>query len=564
MLRLARKGFVRRLLGATAACAALLAAGCSNSDGADKASGERGAASGATGSSASAAAFTRPACSVPAADPVEAPATPEVASDYDMVSFDGTKIRMHWFPEASATKAAPKPTVLMGPGWSLPGDTKTNTIGVLGALNIDSLNKAGFNVLTWDPRGFGASTGVARVDDPAYEGKDVQRLLDWVTAQPEAALDAKGDPRVGMVGGSYGGGIQLVAAGIDCRIDAIVPVIAWHDLPTSLDRANTPKLGWGTILGQVGGENVDPHVNSANAAMNSTGVISEADREWFAGHDMTDSLAKISVPTLIVQGTVDTLFALDEGVANYRALRDRNVPVSMMWFCGGHGACLTKANDPDLVVDAALDWLGKYVSDDASVKLGARVSLLDQNGTVFTADDYPAPAGTPIDADGSGTLELKAEGGAGPVAEPPGKPDMLSGLVLPVTPAKASNAVNVSIDVGSSKDPIVGAPKVSFTYSGTVAAGERPTRVFAQLVDDKTGLVLGNQITPIEVTLDGKTHEATSDLETVMFTPAAGDKLTLQLVATTVAYIEPRLGGSVDFSKIHIELPTATGLKAAG
>ena len=33
-----------------------------------------------------------------------------------------------------------------------------------------------------------------------------------------------------MVGASYGGGIQLVTAAIDNRIDAIVPTIAWHAL----------------------------------------------------------------------------------------------------------------------------------------------------------------------------------------------------------------------------------------------------------------------------------------------------------------------------------------------
>ena len=36
--------------------------------------------------------------------------------------------------------------------------------------------------------------------------------------------------------------------------------------------------------------------------------------------------------------------------------------------------------------------------------------------------------------------------------------------------------------------------------------------------------------------------------------------LTLQLVASTVAYAVPRLGGSVRFSSIRIELPVATGV----
>ena len=36
---------------------------------------------------------------------------------------------------------------------------------------------------------------------------------------------------------------------------------------------------------------------------------------------------------------------------------------------------------------------------------------------------------------------------------------------------------------------------------------------------------------------------------------------TLQLVATTVAYTQPRLGGSVTFSAINVTLPVVSGLK---
>ncbi|MGZ4718677.1 MAG: CocE/NonD family hydrolase, partial [Acidimicrobiales bacterium] len=116
----------------------------------------------------------------------------------------------------------------------------------------------------------------------------------------------------------------------------------------------------------------------------------------------------------------------------------------------------------------------------------------------------------------------------------------------------------VAIDV---TDPalIVGAPALTISYSGTVPDGDRPTRVFAQLVDDATGFVLGNQITPIEVTLDGQTHSATVPLEMVAHAATAGQHLTLQLVATTVAYAQPRLGGTITFDEVDISLPTVTG-----
>ena len=166
------------------------------------------------------------------------PATPVpgVPSDWTITSFDGTKIRAHWFPVAGASPTHPAPTVLMGPGWGESGDTDQTGTGqaLLGGIDISALHQAGYNVLTWDPRGFGDSTGLAEVDSPAFEAKDVSRLIDWVATRPGVELDAPGDPRMGMVGGSYGGGIQWVTAAQDCRIDAIVPIISWHALGTSL------------------------------------------------------------------------------------------------------------------------------------------------------------------------------------------------------------------------------------------------------------------------------------------------------------------------------------------
>ena len=42
------------------------------------------------------------------------------------------------------------------------------------------------------------------------------------------------DPRVGMIGGSYGGEIQFAAAAVDARLDTIIPMITWNDLTYSL------------------------------------------------------------------------------------------------------------------------------------------------------------------------------------------------------------------------------------------------------------------------------------------------------------------------------------------
>jgi ABC-2 type transport system ATP-binding protein len=498
---------------------------------------------------------------VPTTKPVATPVT-GVTSDWTLTSFDGVKIRMHWFPTPKASTADPAPTVLMGPGWGQAGDTNTTSIGLFGSLGIGSLQKARYNVLTWDPRGFGASTGTVETDSADFEGRDVEQMLDWITTQPGVQLDRANDPRVGMAGGSYGGGIQLVTAAIDCRVDAIVPMIAWHSLTTSLDKADTPKNGWsGLLIAATAGRSVDPHIPHAYRAATTTEVLGADDRNWFASRGPGDLVKKINIPTLIVQGTVDNLFTLDEGITNYRILRDRGVPTAMLWFCGGHGVCLTNPGDAKQVGVTTMAWLDRYVKRDTSVSTGPRFAFVDQNGTRYTADDYPIAPGTPVTATGRGALHLTADGGSGPAHPAAGSNDPLTGIASGITPARATNALNVTVNF-TKRVVVLGAPQLTISYSGTTPAGERPTRVFAQLVDDATGLVLGNQVTPIKVTLDGTAHQLSLPLEVVAFTGRAGAHVTLQLVATTVAYAAPRLGGTITFDKIDIRLPVAAVLTA--
>jgi len=252
--------------------AVLLVAGCSSSD--DDPAAEATDETTTTEAEATETTVATPeTCDQPVrSDAVEAVPVEGVASDLDVTSFDGTTIRAHWFPVGDAEA----PTVLMGPGWSQPGDTSQEGTPILGALGIGAMNERGYNVLTWDPRGFGASTGTATVNAPDAEGRDVQVLLDWVAAQPEALTDADGDPRVGMVGASYGGGIQLTVAGIDCRVDALVPNMAWHSLETSLYPHETVKAGWAGVLSTVAaGATLDPHIASANASGQSPGTLSD-------------------------------------------------------------------------------------------------------------------------------------------------------------------------------------------------------------------------------------------------------------------------------------------------
>jgi len=461
------------------------------------------------------------------------------ARDATVTSFDGTQIILSFHPAPQGGKA---PTILEGHGWG--GSRETNPEAksdeATGNVGVGALRKAGFNVLTWDSRGFGNSGGTVTVDSPDAEGRDVSALIDWLARQPEAQLDAKGDPRVGMTGVSYAGGIELVTAPRDKRIDAIAPIIAWHSLLTSLYKEETVKGGWASALTTLGiptsKGRLDPHILSAFTSGAATGTLSAEDRAWFDSRGPKDLVKQLTIPTFVVEGTADTLFTLKEAITNYEILKANQVPAKMLWFCGGHGVCLTGAGQPGHIEQAVVAWLKRYVAGDTTVDTGPNFEWLADDAQWRSAADYPVTAGPPITASGSGTLALNPA-------------DAASGTVA--TAGRAVNAVNVPVTVANAAQ-IVGEPQLSLAYSGTGAG----THVFAQLVDEARGVVVGNQATPIPVTLDGRPHTLTRPLEAIAASAPKGAKYTLQLTGGTLLYGPVRGLAAITFSKIDLTLPT--------
>jgi ABC-2 type transport system ATP-binding protein len=550
---------VPRLACALVLAMALLATGCSSGDGSkDDAS---------TGDTTAARTADRTCDQGATVDPVVSAPVEGVPSDVNVTSFDGTLIRAHWFPAQEETSGgAPAPTVLMGPGWGQPGATEERDSALgYGSMPIRFLRSAGYNMLTWDPRGFGASSGEATANSPEVEGRDVQVLLDWVATRPEALLDRDGDPRVGMIGGSYSGGIQLIVGAIDCRVDALVPGATWHSLVTSLYPNDTAKAGWTSLLNRAAvafNAKVDPHVGKAATQALGTGVLDEEVLEWFRSRGPGDLVGQITAPTLLVHGTVDNLFTPTEGVTNFEALQKTGAPVSMLWFCGGHGICLTGDGDTDLVNGRTRDWLDRYLKGFESVDTGPVMDVVDQNGERWVGDDYPSEPDSTLVAQGpGGNLTLDTESKTG-TATAPNSGDLFSSIFAGVTPARADKALKLKV-VAKGDALVFGAPRLRLNYRGETPDGPEPTRIFAQLIDDETGLVVGNQIVPVPLELDGDDHTVEIDLEVVAHHLTKGSSVTLQLVATTFAFAEPRLGGTLIAVSIELELPVTEALTPA-
>ncbi|WP_243640455.1 CocE/NonD family hydrolase [Nocardioides jejuensis] len=273
----------------------------------------------------------------------------------------------------SASKAHPVPAILTTNGF---GGSKADQAG-LGR----TFASRGYAVLAYSGLGFGGSSCTITLDDPDWDGKAGKQLVSYLggaagigyldAAHREAAptldaikLDGPLDPRVGMAGGSYGGGAQFATASVDPRVDAIVPMITWNDLPYSIDPNNaaqttgvtssTPgalKLIWGTLFSATGmasdvqdGQLPDLPCPSFTDWV-CPAVVSAGITGYFppsaitAGHhaSVASYLPKIKIPTLLVQGEYDHLFNLNEAIATYKALQAQGTEVKMIWEAWSHG-----------------------------------------------------------------------------------------------------------------------------------------------------------------------------------------------------------------------------------
>lgn len=263
----------------------------------------------------------------------------------------------------SATAADPQPVVMVTNGFG--GAWTTST--ALGPAEMAASKD--YVALTYSGLGFGGSGCQIELDSPTWDGMAASELISWLGDQPEVATTAAylDDPVVGMVGGSYGGGVQFSTAAIDPRLDAIVPVITWNDLAYSLapnnetngtsglarqtTEAGVLKWEWASLFFGDGLATPLEHPTHASpstcpdfapaictAYVTSVG-LGYPDRATITllRHDsMVDFWQRLHLPVLLAQGEHDTLFDIREAVANYRELSANGDPVTLVLQSWGH------------------------------------------------------------------------------------------------------------------------------------------------------------------------------------------------------------------------------------
>ncbi|CAB4917298.1 unannotated protein [freshwater metagenome] len=485
-------------------------------------------------------------------------ALPSVAAaeQVTITSFDGTRIDADFQRADGLAPGAKAPTVVLTHGFGATRETLeiAALAEPLGQVPAAAFRARGYNTVTYDSRGFGRSGGEIDLDSPEREGRDASAVIDHVATRPEARLDAAGDPRVGMHGASYGGGVQWAAASRDARIDTLVPSISWTSLVQALARDGRLKLGWGLPLvglGEVSGLALGifapqgPELGAfpvelltlaTKAAV--TGRSDEALTGYLRARSTGDGIAKVRAPSLIVQGTADTLFTPSQSIEMRRLLRQAGTPVKMLWFCGGHGVCLTGSGGDAVVQPRVLDWMDRWLKGDASVPTGPGFEWVADDGKLRSAADYPLkPAGT-ITASGGGTLPIT------PLSS-------TAGLLVAAT--RASSAVEVPVPAQTATKDVVAEPVVRLRYRGTSTAPD--THLYAQIVDETRGVVVGNQVTPIPVTLDGQERTVERSLEGVAMRITPGSRYRLQVTDGSNVYGLTTGVGTAQLSDVRLTLP---------
>lgn len=395
------------------------------------------------------------------------------------------------FKPKSASAAHPVPAVLTTNGF---GGSYKDQIPL-----AENLAQNGFVALTYSGLGFGGSSCRISMDSPQWDGQTASQLITFLGGGAKATNGTsvdyvvhdktahngkhyRYDPRVGMIGGSYGGEVQFAAADVDPRLDTIVPMITWNNLQYSLApndsgqtgdslNSSTPgvtKLQWlnGFVFYGEGTSPVAPFGGATtcpNFAGTDCPVITQLDTDGYpdaatstlaASYSVSSYMSHIKIPVMLMQGEDDTLFNLNEAVATYDALRAQHTPVKMVWQSWGHsslapapgelgnGLAVYNANGSTSVEGLMIkEWFDHYLKGTGPTpalnfnffRPWVQYSGDDAAAAYASATSYPIATATPFYLSGTPASGTGATAGAASLAAAAGS--VASGTFDFTTPA---------------------------------------------------------------------------------------------------------------------------------
>ncbi|MFI5762472.1 alpha/beta fold hydrolase [Streptomyces sp. NPDC051563] len=520
---------------------------------------------------------------------------PSVRREDKVLDMPGAGIDISYFT-AGEDGGRKRPAVLLAHGF---GGSKEDM-----RPQAERLARDGYAVLTWSARGFGRSGGKIGLNDPDYEVKDVSRLIDWIAARPGVRLDAAGDPRVGIAGGSYGGAVSLLAAGTDPRVDAIAPSITYWNLADSLFPNGVFKKLWAGLFfttGSAGG--LQPGASGPGAAPQATPqaappapgcgrfqpeLCAMYERVAVAGKPDPEARAllerrspsavggAIKVPTLITQGQDDSLFPLDQADAMARAIAANGAPVSVDWAAGGHDGGMREA---DRVEDRVKTWFDRYLKDDTAVDTGPAFRV-SRSGGIDSTDGrvtLRGASGSTYPGLLSGPREFALAGREQTFANPAGgAPPALSALPG-IGGQLAALGGGLSLDFPGQNarfesEPLTAETRITGTSTITLkvrsTAEDGSAVLFGKVYDvspDGRQQVLPSQlVAPVRV--EGAQQDKTVELRLPAIDHAveAGHRLRLVVAATDLGYASPAAPATYTVSaQGPLAVPVAGGVRTA-
>ncbi|MFD6276685.1 alpha/beta fold hydrolase [Streptomyces sp. NPDC060209] len=518
---------------------------------------------------------------------------PSVHRQDRMMKMNGVSVDTSYFTSGGNQR---RPAVLIGHGF---GGSKNDV-----RAQAEKLAADGYAVMTWSARGFGRTTGEITLNAPDGEVKDVSGLIDWLADRPEVELDAKGDPRVGVTGASYGGAVSLLAAGYDKRVDAIAPVISYWNLADALFPDGVFKKLWAGIFVNTGGgcEKFQKQLCEMYERVAVSGKPDAAARELLTERSPEAVADRIDVPALILQGQSDSLFPLGQADAMAKAVKANGAPVSVDWISGGHDG---GDDEGDRIQGRVGDWFDRYLKKDESADTGPGFRVTRTGGVDSTdgaalkrgasSAAYPglASGGRKITLTGAG--QQPATGGGRDAGATGGQNAPSDGLTQTFRNPAGANPPSISavpgiggglsqlssLGVGLSLDfpgqyarfesaPLDSAVHVtgSPTVTVNVKADQGDAVLFGKVYDvspDGKQQVLPSQLVspyritpaeqgkPVELTLPAIDHEVD-----------AGHRLRLVLSATDLAYASPAEPATYTVALDGpLTVPTAPAVKTA-
>ncbi len=531
-----------------------------------------------------------------APDPVEQQVSVGPEADGSTVQLDTTTFR--------PAGAGPHPAVLLTHGF---GGSKNDVVD-----QARDLADAGYVVLTYSARGFGKSAGLVHVADPDFEIADSRALIDVLAERDDVVMDAEGDPRVGLVGGSYGGAIALMTAATDDRVDTVAAAITWHDLadaffpenvlaqdpgtagaPAEVDPIDadgpfkqlwaarfflgSTARGSGTnpVCGRFAPEVCQPFLEAADTGKPNPELL-----DLLAAHSPAALLEDLTAPTYLIQGMGDSLFGVEQSDAIARTLTEQGTPVAVRWMDGGHdGASSTAAADEDSVET----WLAAYLDTDQP----ARDVDLPLPPFVFAEPRAPRQDAADLSratgyVDSATWKSVEIDSTPQPILNPPGgQPssittvpniggsldglsDAVSTYALAALPGQSAAFDTPAF---TTSQTYVGTPRVtlSVTSTGTSATlflslwqlaggpdsdqAELPRRVVAPVTVPTTP----GEPTAVEVALPGGTWEL-----------ASGESLRVLVTSTDQTYAAPREARADRVAVTDLRMPSVESTPVAG